>query len=209
MKLKNISLFFLAVLISVLTSYLLKEFVYDDDYWSYVLQDKFTLSQIRMFLQKKNSSEWIMLIGVPIALFLKVGVVTLCILCGIFIFNEELSTFSVFRICLKAEFIFLIPPIIQLVWFGFNSNHSIHQISSFPSFSLRDLFDNSTLDKRLAYPLGILNIFEVAYILTIAYSIAVELNSTFTYSLRLVAFSYGLAILLWVMVVVYMISIFS
>jgi hypothetical protein len=107
--------------------------------------------------------------------------------------------------CLKAEFIFLVFPILQLFWFGFlNSGHNFSEIADFPTFSLLDLFDKSEIEKWQMYPLTIASLFEIMYVIMLSRWISQKIQSPFYFGLKIVATSYGLVLFLWVVIVVYL-----
>jgi hypothetical protein len=101
----------------------------------------------------------------------------------------------------QAEFVFLLLPLIRLLWFSFGDLSSFDKISQFPTFSIIDIFDRDQLGKLVSYPLKLMNIFELMYILFLSYLLSLDIRSTFKLSLKIIISSYGLGLILWVVIV--------
>ena len=67
-------------------------------------------------------------------------------------------------VVIGAEFIFLVPELLKIFWFMVvHPDPDYHEIRAFYPLSLMHFFDYYTLDRRWAYPLRALNVFEVIY----------------------------------------------
>jgi hypothetical protein len=68
-------------------------------------------------------------------------------------------------VVIASEFIFLVPELLKICWFMFiETDPSYYDIGGFYPLSLMHFFDYYSIDKRYAYPLRALNLFEVAYV---------------------------------------------
>jgi hypothetical protein len=109
-------------------------------------------------------------------------------------------------VVIGAEFIFLVPEIIKIVWFMFvETDPTYHDIRSFYPLSLMHFADYYAIDKRWAYPLRALNLFEVAYWFLLANGIHHYARKEKRVVWLIVACSYILLFLLWLIfyVIVY------
>ena len=136
----------------------------------------------------------------PIYYGLKVICISLIIATGLQVFNKELSFYSiVFCVCL-AEMILLMPEIIKTVWFGYLNTGDYLRIhyKNFSFGSLANLSEVNELKPWVWYALQSLNIWDLSYILCLAYLIHYFLKESYDLSFKIVFCSYGLSYLTFV-----------
>ncbi|MBN1986332.1 MAG: hypothetical protein JW761_08515 [Prolixibacteraceae bacterium] len=80
----------------------------------------------------------------------------------------------------------------------------------FQPLSIMELLNEKTVDPLFVYPLSLLNVFELAYFLVLAWLLVGIINEAnkehpvkYGKSLQLVTASYGSGLLLWVLVVMF------
>lgn len=102
---------------------------------------------------------------------------------------------------MAAEFVFIIPELIKIVWFLFIvSDPRLDEVLSFYPLSLMNFFDPYEVAKRFAYPLRAISVFEIAYVLVLVrgvnhYSLKIHKQQSLTW--WIVSCSYILVFLLW------------
>lgn len=105
-------------------------------------------------------------ISIPLVYLWKFTVIGFVIWVGCFLFGYRVTYAQCWGITITAEFIFVIPEIIKIAWFLFiETDPTIHDIRAFYPFSLMHFFDYYEIDKRYAYPLRAINLFEVVYLM--------------------------------------------
>ena len=83
---------------------------------------------------------------------------------GCFLFGYRVTFSQCWGIVLIAEFVFLIPELIKIIWFLFiQSDPNFYEIQAFYPLSLMNLVDYQDLPTRYAYPFKALNLFEPLY----------------------------------------------
>lgn len=137
-------------------------------------------------------------IAIPFIYLWKFTVIAFVVWVGCFMFGYRVTYTQCWGVALSAEFIFLIPELLKIGWFMFvHRDPTYHNIRSFYPFSLMQLFDYNELDKRWAYPLRALNVFEVFYWFVMVEAIHHFARKDKKYVWIIVACSYILIFFLW------------
>lgn len=137
-------------------------------------------------------------IAIPFIYLWKFTVIAFVVWVGCFMFGYRVTYTQCWGVALSAEFIFLIPELLKIGWFMFvHRDPTYHDIRSFYPFSLMQLFDYNELDKRWAYPLRALNVFEVFYWFVMVEAIHHFARKDKKYVWIIVACSYILIFFLW------------
>jgi hypothetical protein len=138
------------------------------------------------------------LFSVPIIYLWKFTVIAFVIWVGCFMFGYRVTYGQCWGVVIGAEYIFLVPEVLKIVWFMvFETDPAYNDIGAFYPFSLMHFFDYYEIDKRWAYPLRALNLFEVAYWFMLVAGIHHYARKDKTYVWIIVACSYILLFVLW------------
>ena len=131
----------------------------------------------------------------------RVLLVSFCFLVGSQLIEMNLGVKRVLLLVLFADFVLLLQPVAKLVWFQFiNTRYELNDLSEY-SFSLLSLTDFRRAE-WFAYPLELINFFEVAYWLVLTWQLGQIVGLSFRSSFAFVASTYGTGLLLWVIFVV-------
>ncbi|WP_332369080.1 hypothetical protein [Spirosoma telluris] len=104
-----------------------------------------------------------------------------------------------------SELIFLLPILIKLLWFLFiKTDYDLNDLTLFYPLSLLNLVDAQTIPRYWLAPLQMLNLFEIAYWFLLAYGVADATGLSFKRSFGLVMSSYGVGLVLWVVLVMFL-----
>ena len=192
---------FLLTLMSELQKYLLdsNQLVLDN------LNYKASEEQILDLILKLNKWEKISYILIPLLILLKVSVISGILDIGCFFFGKKIKYKKLFNIVVKAEFIFLLVIVFKTAWFYFfQTDYSLEDLQYFYPLSALNLIGYEGLQPWFIYPFQVLNLFELAYWFILAYLIGKEINDTkSTKGLQIVASSYGVSLLIWVVGVMF------
>jgi hypothetical protein len=145
-------------------------------------------------------------LSIPFVYLWKVTIIAFVIWTGCFMFGYRVTYAQCWGLVLVSEFIFLLPEVLKILWFLFvEQDPTYHDISSFYPFSLINLVDYTTLEKRWAYPLRALNVFEIIYWVLLVQGIHHWARKDKKYAWIIVSCSYILIFVLWLIfyVVVY------
>jgi hypothetical protein len=136
--------------------------------------------------------------SIPLVYLWKFTVIAFVIWIGCFMFGYRVTYRQCWGVVIGAEYIFLIPELIKIMWFMFvETDPTYHDISAFYPFSLMHFFDYYSLDRRYAYPLRALNLFEIAYWFMLVTGINHYARKDEKYVWTIVLCSYVLIFFLW------------
>ncbi len=150
----------LFVLLCVLTLFLLyfkKTFIEYETAAFEFLQDRPEGTVLRLLSA-------IQFVSIPLVYLWKFTVIAFVIWVGCFLYGYRVTYIQCWGVVIGAEFIFLIPELLKILYFfTIEPDPAYTDIGAFYPFSLMHFFDYQTIDKKWAYPLRALNIFEVVY----------------------------------------------
>lgn len=203
-------LFSLTLLLAITTKYLLRI----DTLISLSLNDKLSRNQIESFLNFHKKWQWLSYVIIPLLLLIKTTLIASILYIGAFFYSKTKVTFKqLFNAVVKAEFVFLGVGVLKIIWFYFfQTNYTLEDLQYFYPLSALNIVGYQGLDAWFVYPLQVLNLFELAYWLLLSYYIGKMASPTknvvvskypIDFGLKIVATSYGSALLLWVVVVMF------
>lgn len=103
-------------------------------------------------------------LSIPFVYLWKFTVIAFVIWVGCFMYGYRVTYKQCWGVVIAAEFIFLVAEVLKILWFlVVETDPNLNQISAFYPLSLMHFFDYYSIDRRWAYPLRALNLFEVAY----------------------------------------------
>jgi hypothetical protein len=168
------------------------------------LEEQLTYDQIRLFLDIQYKNQWISYLILPAIFLLKLFLLTIVLLTGAIFWDIKISFRKLFQITLIAEFIFIIPSLIKLVWFLFiQTDFKLTDLQTIYPLSLMNLIDTESISQWTIYPLQLLNVFEVIYWCILSYGIALVAKQRWPKMLGLVASSYGVGLFVWVVFITF------
>ncbi|HPM29488.1 MAG TPA: hypothetical protein PLJ60_04045 [Chryseolinea sp.] len=145
-------------------------------------------------------------LSIPFIYLWKFTVIAFVIWVGCFMFGYRVTYVQCWGVVIGAEYIFLIPEVVKIFWFMFVViDPNYHDIRGFYPLSLMHFFDYYSIEKRWAYPLRALNLFEVVYWFLLVEGIHHFARKDKKYVWIIVACSYILIFFLWLLfyVIVY------
>lgn len=195
----------LSITLIVLTE-LTKHFLHFDKFLYNSLAEKLTSKQIENYFEMQSKWKWLGYVFVPVFVLVKTLIIASAVYTAVFFFNKNKISFkSILNIVLKAEFIFLLVPILKIIWFYFfQTNYTLEDIQYFYPLSALNIIGYAGLEPWLIYPLQILNLFELAYIIYLAYQIGKVTSTNTDTGFKIMMYSYVPTLLLWVCVVMFL-----
>lgn len=137
-------------------------------------------------------------LSVPLIYLWKFTVIAFVIWVGCFMFGYRVHYSNCWGVVIGAEFIFLIPEVLKIVWFmTVQTDPTYDEIRSFYPLSLMHFFDYYAIGKQYAYPLRALNVFEVFYWMMLVNGIHFFARKDKKYVWMIVLCSYVLIFFLW------------
>ena len=199
-KIPFVVLSILSVLLVLITNYVL----HTDDLMLNSLSEQLTRDQLEEFMALNQKWQWVGYLSIPIVLFIKIGLISVVLFMGTFLFDKKVAYKKLFSIVTKAEFIFIIVGIIKLIWFLFSKDYTIEDVQSFYPLSALSIIGYEGLSPWFIYPFQTLNLFELLYWIALAYLIGKEIHTSTDKALKIVASSYGSVLLIWVVMVMFL-----
>jgi len=187
----------------VLIVWLTNTYLLTDEVYMRLWGGQLSSDRLQKMLDVNKKMQWIVYIAMPAIIYLKLLLIVLAIQAGLFLYEIELPFKKIFNIVLFAEIIPLLTTAIQFIYFLYRGVNSFDEINSFTPLSLLSIFGAGHLPSYLDYPLQVINVFELAYWILLAVGLKMYIGKSFGKSLRLVASSYGVGLLLWIVLVVF------
>lgn len=122
---------------------------------------------------------------------------------GCFLFGYRITFSQCWSVAMAAEFVFVLPELLKLFWFLFiRTDPTLVEVSAFYPLSLMNFFDYYSIERRYAYPLRAISVFEIIYVLMLVrgvnfYSSMIHKQQKYTW--RIVSASYILIFILWLL----------
>ena len=168
------------------------------------LGERFANEQLNTAFGFYEKWRWISYAIIPIYLLLKITIIASILDIGLFFYNLDLSFKYIFNTVIKAEFVFLLILLLKFIWFFFiQTDFILEDIQYFYPLSALNIVGHEGLQPWFIYPFQVLNLFELAYWIILAYLIGKELNENTDKGLSIVASSYGVGLLIWVVGVMF------
>jgi hypothetical protein len=170
--------------------------VFTDQVYSYSLGGQIGADKLSAFLDSQHRMSLLGYLLIPVALLLKIMLVSFCVLTGLLLTARKLPFRTLFKIVLFAESAFAASTLLRLLLLTLSHNiESLSEFQAFAPLSLFSFFKASSVPAWLYYPLQTLDLFQVAYCLLLAAGLRFFLRLPFAPMLRLVLLSYGLGLL--------------
>ena len=186
-------LFILLCLITLLLLYIKIAFIENETAAFEFLQDRPEGMILKIIAGLK-------LFSIPIIYLWKFTVIAFVIWVGCFMFGYRVTYTQCWGVVIGAEYIFLIPEILKIMWFMvIETDPSYNDIGAFYPLSFMHFFDYYSIDKRWAYPLRALNVFEIIYWYMLVIGINHYARKDQRYVWIIVSCSYILLFFLWLL----------
>lgn len=184
-------LFVFLCLLSILLLYFKISFIENETAAFEFLQDRPEGFILRMISA-------LQLFSIPLVYLWKFTVISFVIWVGCFIYGYRVTYKQCWGVVLVCEFIFLVPEVLKILWFLFvDTDPNIHDIRAFYPLSLMHFFDYYSIDRKWAYPLRALNLFEIVYWFALAAGIHFYARKDKRVVWFIVSSSYILIFFLW------------
>jgi hypothetical protein len=169
------------------------------------LAEKLTHKEIKDLFSFQEKWQWVTYIFVPLLLFVKSSLIASVLYIGVYFFSKATVTFKqLWAVVVQAEFVFLLVPVFKTGWFYFfQTNYTLEDVQYFMPLSAINITGYHDLATWFIYPLQVLNVFELVYIVYLSYQIGHLTQTNADRGLKIVGTSYLPALLLWVVVVMF------
>lgn len=199
------SKFLTLCLIAIAISWSFQEMLFSDALYYNAFADQLSYERINNIVEQSKKWGWVGYSLTPLLYLIKLSLISTCLSLGYFFSSNHFKFKTFFNIAVLAELIFLLPVLIKLFWFLFvQTDYDLNELTQFYPLSALNLVDAKTTPRYWLAPLQTLNLFEVAYWFLLAYGVADATGFSFKQSFGLVMSSYGVGLVLWVVLVMFL-----
>ena len=199
------------VVLNILIVYLLNHILSINNLLLNSLGENLSISQLEYIYDFQKKWQWVSYVVIPLVILIKTTLISSSLYIGTFFYSKIKITFKqLFNAVVKAEFVFLAVVILKMVWFYFfQTSYTLEDLQYFYPLSALNIVGYKGLEAWFIYPLQVLNLFELAYWLLLSYFIGKlaftekDKGKPMDLGFKIVASSYGSALLLWVVVVMF------
>ena len=207
---KNASLLLLVIFFSLILIYLDKTYITTDSKIFDFLAKDYPSSVVQNYMDSQKKWWWVSYVTTPVLISIKVLLVAFC-LNFVKIISEKLEDVKfrdILTVVLIAEFVFIIAGFYKFFnFYLIDTDYTLETLQTYYPLSLINYKEAISTEKWLAYPLQLLNVFELMYWGILAWGIWELADKKISYqrSLGYVALTYGIGLLFWVGVVCFLI----
>ena len=206
---KNYILFLIFISYFILI-FLEKKYIQTDSKIFDFLSKDYPSSVVQNYMESQKKWWWVSYVTTPVLIGIKVLLVAFC-LNFVKIISEKLEDVQfrdILTVVLIAEFVFIIAGFYKFFnFYLIDTDYTLETLQTYYPLSLINYKEAISTEKWLAYPLQLLNVFEIMYWGVLAWGIwqLVDKKISYQRSLGYVALTYGIGLLFWVGVVCFLI----
>ena len=207
---KKLLLFILIILLYSLLTFLDKTYITTDSKIFDFLAKDYPSSVVQNYMESQKKWWWVSYVTTPVLIGIKVLLVAFC-LNFVKIISEKLEDVQfrdILTVVLIAEFVFIIAGFYKFFnFYLIDTDYTLETLQTYYPLSLINYKEAISTEKWLAYPLQLVNVFELMYWGILAWGIWELADKKISYqrSLGYVALTYGIGLLFWVGVVCFLI----
>ena len=202
-------IFISASLLYILISVIINEFIISSELYYNTYADRLSIDRINKLIHLKDKWEWTGYILIPLLLFIKLLIITLSIEIGVILLDYKVGFNQIFRVVLIAELVLIIANIVRNTALFFLDFDTFDEIYNFYPLSVLNLLNADRVNTWLVYPLKLANIFTVIYFIVLTKGLSVILRKKPAGVLLFTVSTYGLCLLVWTMLIMFIYIYFS
>ena len=159
---------------------------------------------INLLHKQVSSTNYMQFVKLFIFLLLRICFVFFCLAVGLQLTGVSYQNLDLFKAAIIADYAFLVPKILKYLWFEvIQTQYSLPDLRNYNDYSLVQLLNLSSTDLWLEYPLRVINIFEVFFIIMITFSIREIYERSYLYRLKFVCLTYGSGLVIYTIILAF------
>jgi hypothetical protein len=206
-RLNKFYLFLAIVIANMLLIWLSKSILINDVVFYNTYSEQLSYERSMELFEVLKKYSWIGYASVPIVFIIKLSFVSIIIYAGVFLcdLHEKISFKKVFGVVIASEIVFFIASLIKFFWFSFFAgNYDLNDMNFFYPLSLINLFSRAEVNKIWIFPLQILNLFQIIYLLLMSYGLYVQTGINKAKTERAILVSYLPGLVIWVAFIMFL-----
>ena len=130
------------ILISILLDLGFKSFLINETLYFYFLSENLSYERIEEFIAQSKKWEWMGYILIPFIYLIKFSLIATCLSIGYYFSANKFGFKKLWKAVVQAEYIFLLPILIKLLWFLFvQTDYDLNDLGQFYPLSFFSLMD--------------------------------------------------------------------
>lgn len=199
------TIFLTLAIVQICLTFLSQELLNTNNIVVNSLSEQLSIQQINDIIAFREKWQWLGYLLLPLLLLIKISIIAATLDAGCFFFNKNIKYKELFNIVVKAEFIFLLAIVFKTAWFYFfQTDYTLENLQYFYPLSALNIVGHEGLQPWFVYPFQVLNLFELAYWIVLAYLLSKALQENTDKGLSIVVSSYGVGLLIWVVGVMFL-----
>jgi len=207
-KIETWKLYGLIILVSILNVVIVNG-IFSDAIYVNTYTGQMSTEMISKMLSFKSKYAWVNYLLVPILLLVKTGLVAACFWIGSFFSNSKSRFKDYLRLVLFAETVFIVFSFARTGLLYYYNFQTLTEISQFQPLTLYSLLDVNNIPGYFHYPLALVSIPEAIYWGVLVLLLKPLISGNFWDRFGFVAKTYGIGLLIWVSIVVFVTLNFS
>jgi hypothetical protein len=166
--------------------------------------EQLSYDRIEEIIDGQNKYAWVGYAIIPILSCTKFFLVACCLVAGALFFDLKLKFGQAFKVAILADVVFIVPMLIKIFWFMvIQQDYTLQDLQMFSPLSILNLLDTKNIDVLWLYPLQLLNVFELVYILLLGFWVYQFSAKSFDKGLNMVLSSYLPALFVWIVLLMF------
>ena len=180
-------------------------FILTDAVYYRSLGEQLSSDRIAFYLSLRARYAWIGYLVLPLTIAAKGAYMAFFLAAGAVIAEHEDVRFrQCFKAAILCEGVFVAGLGIRLLWAGLVGIETLDDYANMQILSLMSLFEGMDIEPWLVSFFQTINVFEVLYCTSLCWVMALQSNRSLGESARFVLPSYGMGLLLWLSIVMFL-----
>ena len=180
-------------------------FVLTDAVYYRSLAEQLSADRIASYLSLRERYAWIGYLVLPPMIAAKSAYTAFFITAGAVIAEHDDVRFKqCFKAAILGEGVFVAALGIRLLWAGLVGIETLEDYTGMQILSLMIFFKGMDIEPWLVFPLQTINVFEALYCTLLCWLMALQSNRTLGESARFVLPAYGMGLLLWLSIAMFL-----
>lgn len=184
--------------------YVQQHFVMTHELYYNTLGEQLTVERIDAVLKLRSRYEWMAFAMIPLTVFLQALLISICLSTGTILMDYKVPFRRVFGMVMKALTIFALGKVLYVMVLLLIDVQTMDDLIRADVFSLLGWIDKDGLPDWLLYPLGVLSVFEIIFWVLLAVGMGNLLWRPARQMPGFIAVTYGLGLLVWLALVVFL-----
>lgn len=199
-------LLLIIILLSIANQWVFNSLLINEDVFYNTFSNQLAYDRIIGLFNKTMKIAWISYLLQPVMCFIKFLLVSIVLYIGLFFLdlNGEIKFETVFKVVVASELIFILAGIIKIFWFAFISySYDLNDLAFFYPLSLSNFFKSGEVNKMWIYPLQVLNIFHLIYIIGLVQGLQALCGKNQIIE-KVVLITYLPGLILWIVLLIFL-----